>query len=138
MAARPGPCTPGDRSDPSDRIIANRRSSARDPGRPGTPGSGMNLVPPCPDCGHVEWLGDGLLVALDHGAAVARRLVLATQPERCWSCFACWHPVTRPSALHDRLEAIAGEAAEAGYAGNGHVAAPQPAAASGAGGHDRA
>lgn len=98
----------------------------------------MSLVPPCPDCGRVEWLGDGLLVTLDHGAAVARRLVLATQPERCWSCFACWHPVPRLSALHGRLEAIAGEAADAVHSGNGHVAPRDVPAASGAGGPDRA
>lgn len=70
----------------------------------------MRIAPPCPRCGRVEWLGDGLFVSQRHSVAVAERLVVSNSPERRWSCMACWHAVDRPSALDTLLEEIAAEA----------------------------
>ena len=67
----------------------------------------MTIAPVCPDCGRVEWLGDGILVTQEHTDAVARRLTLSTKPERRWTCIACRHVADRPSALDDHLESIA-------------------------------
>ncbi len=70
----------------------------------------MRIAPPCPKCGRVEWLGDGLLISQDRAVAVVQRLVVANRPERQWSCMACWHAVERPSALDTLLEEIAASA----------------------------
>jgi hypothetical protein len=67
----------------------------------------MRIAPPCPKCGRVEWLGDGLFISQDRAAASVRRLVVANRPERRWSCMACWYEAERPSALDSLLEEIA-------------------------------
>ncbi len=67
----------------------------------------MRIAPPCPKCGRVEWLGDGLFISQDRAAASVRRLVVANRPERRWSCMACWYEAERPSALDSVLEEIA-------------------------------
>jgi hypothetical protein len=67
----------------------------------------MRLAPPCPKCGRVEWLGDGLFISQDRAAAVVQRLVVSSRQERRWSCMACWYAVERPSALDSVLEEIA-------------------------------
>jgi len=76
----------------------------------------MRVAPICPQCGHVEWLGDGLFISQERAAATVRRLVVASRPERRWSCMVCWHEVPRPSELDTTLEEIAA-AGEAGAAG---------------------
>ena len=66
----------------------------------------MRIAPPCPKCGRVEWLGDGLFISQDHAVASVTRLVVATREERRWSCMACWYEAERPSALDATLEEI--------------------------------
>ncbi len=70
----------------------------------------MRVAPHCPECGRVEWLGDGLLISQDRAVAVVQRLIVASRAERRWSCMACWHAVERPSALDTLLEEIAASA----------------------------
>ena len=70
----------------------------------------MRVAPPCPKCGRVEWLGDGLMISQDRAVAVVQRLVVASRAERRWSCMACWNAVERPSALDTLLEEIAASA----------------------------
>jgi hypothetical protein len=67
----------------------------------------MRVAPPCPKCGRVEWLGDGLFISQVHAAASVQRLVIANRLERRWSCMACWYEAERPSALDTLLEEIA-------------------------------
>lgn len=69
----------------------------------------MTFAPPCPACGRVEWLGDGVLITQDHARAKVARLTVPTRAPgaRRWSCMACWHAVADTSHLHELLEEIA-------------------------------
>ena len=90
----------------------------------------MTFAPPCPACGRVEWLGDGVLITQDHARASVRRLTVATRPpgDRRWSCMACWHAVPESSHLHELLEEIAAVGlGERETAADGPTAAPDEA-----------